>query len=198
MYALCVVLQTAAIGPALDEKIAHELVALLPRLRRFARGLTGSADRADDLVQAACERAIGRIDQWRAGSRLDSWMYRIIQTLHLDQIRREGTVKRHVQLVVDNQDKAVDGAELAETRLTLDYVRRVVEEMPEQYRTVLLLVCVEGLSYREAAETLGVPAGTVMSRLARARAAVNAAMAQEGEQSADGKSAKRGKDDGNR
>jgi RNA polymerase sigma-70 factor (ECF subfamily) len=176
----------------LDEHIAHELVALLPRLRRFARGLTGTADRADDLVQAACERAIERIDQWRAGSRLDSWMYRIIQTLHLDQIRREGTVKRHIALVVDHQDRAVDGAEVAETRLTLDHVRRVVEEMPEQYRTVLLLVCVEGLSYRETAETLGVPAGTVMSRLARARATINGALEQDGAQAAEGNPAKRG------
>src|SRR5258708_24818881 len=71
----------------LDERVRAEMVALLPRLRRFARGLVGAPDQADDLVQAACERAIARIEQWTPGTRLDSWMFRIVQTIWLDERR---------------------------------------------------------------------------------------------------------------
>jgi RNA polymerase sigma-70 factor (ECF subfamily) len=73
----------------MDGAVQAELVALLPRLRRFARGLAGAPDQADDLVQAACERAIARIHQWTPGTRLDSWMFRIVQTIWLDEKRAQ-------------------------------------------------------------------------------------------------------------
>ncbi len=150
-------------------RFAEDLVALLPRLRRFALSLTGSVAEADDLVQAACERALRARDQWEPGTRLDSWVYRIIRNLWIDAIR-----KRRTEGVIEAIDEATsvegeDGRRVAETALTLTEVSVAVGELPEEQRTVLLLVCTEERSYQEAADMLGVPIGTVMSRLARGR-----------------------------
>ena len=156
----------------LDERVRAEMVALLPRLRRFARGLTGVADQADDLVQAACERAITRIEQWTPGTRLDSWMFRIVQTIWLDE-RRAAKVRtgegRIEAAEAAEPELTVDGVRRMEAHLTYDAVRRAIAKLPEEQRVVMLLVCVEGQTYKEAADTLGIPIGTVMSRLARAR-----------------------------
>lgn len=160
----------------MDPNLQAELVALLPRLRRFARGLAGAPDQADDLVQAACERAIARIHQWTPGTRLDSWMFRIVQTIWLDQTRAqrvrtgEGRVDATSPLV--EAELSVDGARDMEQHLTYDAVRRAMVQLPDEQRAVVMLVCVEGQSYKEAAETLSVPIGTVMSRLSRARSAL--------------------------
>ncbi len=159
----------------MDKRTKAELIALLPRLRRFARGLTGSEEEADDLVQAACERAIQRISQWQPGTRLDSWMFRIMQNLWIDAIRVGKLRGSHLSLV-DPEGQNVpgmDGEQATMNRLTLEAVRRGVQRLPPDQRSVLLMVCVEGCSYRETAETLGVPVGTVMSRLSRARLALN-------------------------
>jgi RNA polymerase sigma-70 factor (ECF subfamily) len=164
---------TARIDPAVEA----ELVALLPRLRRFARGLAGVPDQADDLVQAACERAISRIHQWTPGTRLDSWMFRIIQTIWLDQKRAqrvrtgEGRVDADSPLV--EPELSVDGVREMEAQVTYDAVRRAMTKLPEEQRSVMMLVCVEGQSYKEAADTLAIPIGTVMSRLSRARTALS-------------------------
>jgi RNA polymerase sigma-70 factor (ECF subfamily) len=160
----------------MDPTLQAELVALLPRLRRFARGLAGAPDQADDLVQAACERAIARIHQWTPGTRLDSWMFRIVQTIWLDQTRAqrvrtgEGRIDAASPLV--EAELSVDGARDMEQHLTYDAVRRAMGQLPDEQRAVVMLVCVEGQSYKEAAETLSVPIGTVMSRLSRARSAL--------------------------
>ena len=157
----------------LDPAIQAELVALLPRLRRFARGLAGAPDQADDLVQAACERAIARIHQWTPGTRLDSWMFRIVQTIWLDQTRaqrvRTGEGRIDADSPVAEAELSFDGAREMETQLTYDAVRRAMAQLPAEQRAVVMLVCVEGQSYKEAAETLAIPIGTVMSRLSRAR-----------------------------
>ena len=146
----------------------RDLVALLPRLRRFARGLAGSLDAADDLVQAACERALANRQQWQVGTRLDSWMYRIVQNLWIDQLRAN---KRWQQAGEDALASipANDMARAVEARLELAAVRSAIDTLPAEQRAVLMLVTVEGQSYRNAAEILDVPIGTVMSRLARAR-----------------------------
>lgn len=155
----------------MSQSLGEQLLGLLPRLGRFARGLTGSTEDANDLVQAACARALEREHQWMPGTRLDSWMFRIVRTLWIDELR--GRKVRQGRGVVDAEEEiVVDGARALEARLSLDAVRRAVSRLPEAQREVLLLVCVEGLSYREAAETLGLPMGTVMSRLARARLAI--------------------------
>jgi RNA polymerase sigma-70 factor (ECF subfamily) len=164
---------TRALGEPVDDRIGRELVALLPRLRRFAWGLAGSLEEGDDLVQSACARALGRQDQYREGTRLDSWMFRIIQTIWIDD-RRSARVRR--EEAMDPADleplAAGDAALELEHRLALAGVRRHVARLPPEQRAVLLLVCVEGLSYKAAAETLGIPVGTVMSRLSRARLAL--------------------------
>lgn len=147
--------------------IRPAMVALLPRLRAFARALSRSSEAADDLVQATCEKALRAVDSWTPGTRLDSWMFRIMQNHWIDTTRRE-----RPQTPLDAApalEAAHDGERAVEARLTLNSVGRFIDAMPEDQRAVLVLVCVEDLSYREAAEVLDVPIGTVMSRLARAR-----------------------------
>jgi RNA polymerase sigma-70 factor, ECF subfamily len=149
------------------------MVALLPRLRRFAFGLTGSRDEADDLVQAACERALSRLHQWQPGTRLDSWLYRIAQTLWIDQLRVRKNRGDPVEPEVLDRLPA-SGGRSAEGEHMLARVSAAMDRLPEEQRLVLVLVSVEGLSYQEAAEVLEVPVGTVMSRLARARKRLHA------------------------
>ncbi|HTC18142.1 MAG TPA: RNA polymerase sigma factor [Stellaceae bacterium] len=148
-----------------------QLVAVLPRLRRFARGLTGSAVEADDLVQAACERALARTHQFQAGTRFDSWMFRIVQTVWIDQLRARDTRK------TESEDAALnvgsdESVRRVEARMALREVQAAVDTLPAEQRVALLLVTVEGLSYKEAADVAEVPVGTIMSRLARARLAL--------------------------
>ena len=150
-------------------EVKRQLVALLPRLRRFAYGLTGSMDDGDDLVQAACVRALSSLDQWQPGTRLDSWMFRIIQNLRIDAYRAKRGHGHKEDLDNAAEIAGEDGRRTVEAALTLDRVRGIVAELPEDQRAVLMLVAVEGLSYHEAAEVLSVPIGTVTSRLARAR-----------------------------
>ena len=154
-----------------DAAFRAQLVALLPRLRRFAHGLTKSADEGDDLVQAACERALERHEQWRPDTRLDSWLYRIIQNIWMDRLRASQVRERHTD-TIPADDFVADGVRAMEASVTLGAVRRRIEALPPEQRAVLMLVCVEGQSYREAAEILDTPVGTIMSRLARARAAL--------------------------
>jgi RNA polymerase sigma-70 factor, ECF subfamily len=155
-----------------SERFGDQLVAALPRLRRFARGLTGSSVEADDLVQTACERALARRHQFQEGTRFDSWMFRIVQTIWIDQIRSREVRKTDGDIGEDRlgSDEPV---RRVEARLTLAEVRRAVDRLTPDQRAALLLVTVEGLSYKEAAEVVDVPVGTIMSRLARARIALH-------------------------
>ncbi len=154
----------------MDSRFQRDLVALVPRLRRFAYSLAGSQDAGDDLVQAACERALKNAAAFQAGTRMDSWMYRIIQNLWLDDRRRRRV--RGTQIDPDAVTLSDEGqaARQAEDRVTLEAVRAAVDTLPDDLRLVLALVAIEGRSYREAAEALDIPIGTVMSRLSRARA----------------------------
>lgn len=155
-------------GEGARAAFSDQLVALLPRLRRYARGLTGSATEADDLVQAGCERALVRSHQFQEGTRLDSWMFRIMQTIWIDQIRSR-KVRKEDPEIEDDRLGTDEPVRRAEARLSLEEVRRAVSHLPEEQRSALMLVTVEGLSYKEAAEVCKVPIGTIMSRLARAR-----------------------------
>jgi RNA polymerase sigma-70 factor, ECF subfamily len=150
---------------------SNQLVALLPRLRRFARGLAGSAAEADDLVQAACERALAREHQFQEGTRFDSWMFRIVQTIWIDQIRARDVRKEEGEIAEERQGSD-EPVRRVEARLALAEVRRAVDRLPPEQRATLMLVTVDGLSYKEAAAVAEVPVGTIMSRLARARAAL--------------------------
>jgi len=153
-----------------NRRFGDQLIAVLPRLRRFARGLTGSAVDADDLIQAACERALARQHQFQEGTRFDSWMFRIVQTIWIDQIRARDVRKEDGEIAERlGSDEPV---RRVEARLALDEVRRAVDRLPPDQRVALLLVSIEGLSYKEAAEVIRVPVGTIMSRLARGRIAL--------------------------
>jgi len=163
--------RAAEYGEPVSGSFGDQLVAVLPRLRRFARGLTGSATEADDLVQAACERALARAHQFQEGTRFDSWMFRIVQTIWIDQLRAREVRKEDGDVAEERlgSDASVRGIE---ARLALSEVRNAVDRLPQDQRMTLMLVTVEGLSYKEAAEVAGVPVGTIMSRLARARIAL--------------------------
>ncbi|MGH6961075.1 MAG: RNA polymerase sigma factor [Dongiaceae bacterium] len=161
----------------MSQELRAEIVDLLPRLRRFAYGLTGSLDDGDDLVQSACERALTRLDQFQPGTRLDSWMYRIVQNLWIDQRRAQQARPEAGMEPADLEALAVGDAERElDSRLALASVQRAVAALPEEQRSILLLVCVEGQSYKAAADVLEIPLGTVMSRLARARLAIGRAL----------------------
>lgn len=157
------------------DELRHQIVALLPRLRRFAYALTGDRDRGDDLVQDTCVRALSKQEQWQAGTRLDSWLYRIAQNLWFDRIRA-GKV-RGDQVGIDAVDNlpGEDGRSITEGRSTLNVVSKAIEQLPPDQKILVVLVCIDGLSYKEASDVLEIPIGTVMSRLARARRALHAA-----------------------
>ncbi len=158
-------------APSMDTgDVRGEIVTLLPRLRRFAFALTSSSEDADDLLQSSIERALSRLDQWQRGTRLDSWMYRIIQTVRIDQTRAKVNRQRHVSLDEGSFEVAAAvSAEDTDATIILDKVLRAMSRLSESDRAILALVCIDGMRYREAAEVLDVPVGTVMSRLARAR-----------------------------
>jgi RNA polymerase sigma-70 factor (ECF subfamily) len=153
-------------------RMGRDLVALLPRLRRFAAGLSGSVQEGDDIVQAACLRALERYHQWEPGTRLDSWMFRIIRNLWIDRGKSAWSrlVRSDHDMLAEMPDNSL--AHEIETRSELASARAAIANLPAPQREVLLLVTVEGLTYEAAADVLGVPLGTAMSRLARARAAV--------------------------
>jgi len=145
----------------------RQLPELLPRLGRFAIGLTRARYDADDLVQAACERALSRSDQWDPETALDSWMFRIVQTIWLNELRARKIRERHADR--EQADRIGTRRESSDARLLLLRTEEEIFRLPDGLRLVLLLVGVQGLSYREAADVLSIPIGTVMSRLARAR-----------------------------
>lgn len=153
--------------------VRREIVAVLPRLRRFCLTLARSQDGGDDLCQATVERALARADQFIPGTRLDSWMYRIAQNIFIDERRRLRT--RGVEVDVDNAFDLVgdDGVSVAEGRSDLARARAAMAALPEEQRMLMTLVVLDGMSYKDAAETLGIPIGTVMSRIARARRAID-------------------------
>lgn len=160
----------------MTDDLRNGMIVLLPRLRAFARSLARSGDAADDLVQTTCEKALRARDAWQPGTRLDSWMFRIMRNHWIDTIRR-----RRPETPIDDPEThgdllGEDGEHNAQSRLALADVRRLINALPEEQRSVLVLVCVEELSYRDAAEVLEVPIGTVMSRLSRARRSLHEAM----------------------
>jgi RNA polymerase sigma-70 factor, ECF subfamily len=151
------------------KEIELSLISFLPRLRRFAIGLCGSADEGDDLVQAACLKVLERHTQWQPDTRLDSWVYKIILNIWIDR-KRSSAQRLSVSGdgVWDQIPTAPLTAEI-EARDDLKRTWAAIKTLPDEQRQVLLLVTIEGLGYQEAADMLEVPIGTVMSRLARAR-----------------------------
>jgi RNA polymerase sigma-70 factor, ECF subfamily len=149
---------------------------MLPRLRRFSYALTGNLDRADDLAQETCLRALTNASQWQAGTRLDSWMYRIAQNCWFDQMRAKRTRGEVVDIDTFTQLVGSDGRDVVEHRQSLAAVSQKLSELPRDQQLLVGLICLDGMSYKDAAETLDLPIGTVMSRLSRARLALAQAM----------------------
>lgn len=162
-----------------------ELIGLLPRLRRFALVLCRNAENADDLLQATCERALSRRDQYTPGTRLDSWLYSIAHSIWKNDVRRSVTRAR-IDAQLPDAPTSFDGVRDVEGKIFLSRVLSVMEDLPQQQASVMMLVNVEGLSYAEAAEVLKVPVGTVMSRLARGRRALGEALAETGGETGNG------------
>jgi RNA polymerase sigma-70 factor (ECF subfamily) len=140
----------------------------LARLWRYGLVLSGARDVADDLVQATCVRAIERASQFQPGTRLDRWLFSILRSIWLNELRAR-RVREGGGFVDAAEALVVDGGHEMETNILAAQVLREVGGLPEAQREAVLLVYVEGLSYREAAEVLAAPIGTVMSRLAAAR-----------------------------
>ncbi|MEM8935716.1 MAG: RNA polymerase sigma factor [Pseudomonadota bacterium] len=165
-----------------DIEIRKEIVALLPRLRRFGVSLTGNQDDADDLVQSAVEKAIRRLDSWQRGTRLDSWIFRIMHNAWIDQHRQKKVrgVSVDIDEVIDLAGD--DGRRVAQFRDDFSAVREAIDRLPATQRSVVMLALVEGRSYRETAEILDVSEGTVMSRIARARRALRRVLEEPGDE----------------
>jgi RNA polymerase sigma-70 factor (ECF subfamily) len=154
---------------ASEEDIRKGLSQQLARLWRYAVVLSRQRDVADDLVQATCVRALERAGQYEAGTRLDRWLFSILHSIWLNEVRSR-RVREGQGFVDADQTLVVDGARQAETHILASQVLEQVQALPEAQRSAVFLAYVEGLSYREVAAVLGVPIGTVMSRLAAARA----------------------------
>lgn len=159
----------------METDLRGSLAALLPRLRRFGLALTGTVAEADDLVQTTCERVLRRGEQLRDHTRLDAWIYGIMRNLWVDEIRAR-RVRRHDDMEAAADVIGDDGEQVVEGTLTLKAVRQALAQLPAEQRAVLVLVCIDGLRYAEAAAILRIPVGTVMSRLARARQDLRARM----------------------
>lgn len=149
-------------------EVMRGLKPLFPRLWRYCLVLTGSRERADDLAQSACLRALEKSEQFAPDSQLDRWVFRIAQRMWFNELRAE-TVRRGGGLVIIEDVDLPDTLPGPESNLLAREVLLEVLALPEAQRGTVVLVYVEGYSYKEAAEILEIPIGTVMSRLAASR-----------------------------
>ena len=144
---------------------SQAILAEMPRLRRYARAMLGDRAAADDLVQDTLERAWSRFAQWRAGSDLRAWLFGIMHNLRVDQLRR-GSLSTHS---LDDDAHEVPTRPTQSDRLEVMDIESALRQLPDEMREVLLLVALEEMTYAEIAAALGIPIGTVMSRLSRGR-----------------------------
>ncbi len=146
-----------------DEQVLQHI----PRLRRYARALLGDSDRAEDLVQETLARALGRLHFWRRGSDMRAWLFTIMHNQFANDCRR--AQKRPDAVALDEITTEPVASDTAELQAGLYDIEQALMQLPEAQRAALLLVSLEGLSYTESARVLGIRAGTLMSRLHRAR-----------------------------
>ncbi|MEQ9811180.1 MAG: RNA polymerase sigma factor [Azospirillaceae bacterium] len=153
----------------------QKFVAAGPDLRRFALALTRDEGEADDLVQATYERALARLDQWRGDGEIAAWLFAIMQSIQRNEWRRRQRDNAARATLGALSIATVDGERVAAGQMTLSRVRRAIDTLPIEQRQALLAVVLDGLSYQAAADRLGLPLGTLTSRVARARQTVAAA-----------------------
>jgi len=162
----------------LDE-FSKQIADALPAVKRFAVSLTKSPEDADELTQTVLEKALRKRHQWQPGSALKSWLFRIAQTTWIDTKRGEQVREAYAQNVQNlSAVRSVDGSASAENSILLSELERAILLLSEEHRSVIALVCIEGLSYRDAADVMECPVGTLTSRLTRARAALHEIMFQ--------------------
>lgn len=161
--------ETPASTKASLQQVREQIVALLPRLRRFGRTITRHPSDADDLVQISIERALLRYEQWRPEAPFHSWMFGIMRNAWIDEARARG---RRGKVLAPEEDGLDIPDNASEAQLRMWSVQKAMATLPEEQRLAVALVLVEGLSYKEAAEALDVPIGTLTSRLARGREAL--------------------------
>ena len=154
------------------ESFEDGLAALLPRLRRFAHALSRNSPDADDLTQATVERALRSRAQWEPGTRLDSWLYRIMRNMWIDTVRSRGR-KDDLHAPVEEAERiGEDPRPAIEASIDLGKAMAAMQRLPDEQREVVALILIEGFRYRECSDVLGLPIGTVASRLARGRTAL--------------------------
>ena len=151
----------------------QEIVDLLPRLRRLARVLTRDVTAADDLVQIAIERALSRRDQWRPGTRLDSWVMRIMKNAWIDETRSRSRWGK----VLDAEEAGANVSDRSGQTDEQLAIAQAMADLPDEQRIAVALVLVDGLSYADAAQVLEIPPGTLNSRVVRGRMALMEALA---------------------
>lgn len=156
----------------MDTRTRHEMLSLLPRLRRLAIALTGSSEAGDDLVQATYEQAIRHIDKWQPGSRLDRWMFQIARNINLNNLRHLKVRGPAVDPMELDNHHSHDGQRAVEAKVTLERVRAYIDALPEEQRSILLLICVEGFTYAEVSQMLDMPISTIATRLGRLQIAL--------------------------
>lgn len=159
--------------------LKSELIAVLPRLRRFARSLTRSWAEADDLVQEACLRALSRAEQWDRGQPLDRWMFRITRNLWISELRKRQVRMGEGQVPADESPELISPT-TGEHDLAATELQAQLAALPPELSSLLLAVSVEGYTYAEAADLFDVPIGTVMSRVHRARKMLAATLSDSG------------------
>jgi RNA polymerase sigma-70 factor (ECF subfamily) len=164
-------------SPKISQTFAAQLIARLPALRRYAMALCANRELADDLVQDAIERALSRVPSSLEPERLGAWLRSVVHNLFVDELRRRRRGGVRVDVAKMENDLALSTAPA--DRLASSDVGKAMASLSIEHRQILVLAGVEQLSYQEIAEELSVPLGTVMSRLARARAALRAALEPE-------------------
>ena len=148
------------------------LEAILPRLRRFAHGLAANPADADDLTQITVERALRAKEQWQEGTRLDAWLFRIMRNCWIDKVRARTRAGRILAPEEAGELIGHDPRAEMDARIDLARLMLAMERLPSEQREVVVLVLIEGYGYRETAELLDLPIGTVSSRLVRGRKAL--------------------------
>ena len=151
------------------------IIEQIPRLRRYARALTADRMSADDLVQDTLERAWGKLHLWRRGSDMRAWMFSIMHNTFINHIRK----KQLVTISMDDDALEVPTRATQEDNLQMRDLASAIGKIPHEYREVLLLIGLEQMSYEETANVLGIPLGTVMSRLSRGRERLRTIMSGE-------------------
>ena len=164
-----------------SQAFERDLTQLLPRLRRFAHTLSRNPADADDLTQAAVERALRSREQWQPGTRLDSWMYRIMRNLWIDTARARTRKDRYEAPEDEAESVGHDPRESLEASLELRRAMDAMNRLPDEQREVVALILIEGFGYREVSEMLDLPIGTVSSRLVRGRTALFAMLSRAGD-----------------